>query len=470
MAIGSCLLTSFFSVLFLVFSAGSFDSIAKQPHAVLQLWLLGFPTVVFLTVYLFGHVWSQKSFWFDRICVDQLNLDVKHQTLQAIPAFVAGSSEMLVLWDETYSSRLWCNYELAVHAKTAASPDAIKAVPVWIPVWTLVLFGFPAILNCLVYEESVSLHPETPLSLFLGWFQTYTLPESIYSMLIGFPVSWFCLQKLRRHKLMLDQMSDFDLRNAKCTEESDRQVIEENVLNLFDEALEPPLSVSLDALDMLPKMSTLEDGNADSGLPLVSMEQIREIRHITSYPTKSEVIDQFNAYVRGPLRDSVVNAMGEENYMSFKLCMVASLPSFLAGLVAVLGCQGHQDCMIGASFEGFTSDWKYMMANAVIYLLLNPVNLSLMFPLNLRINQLVERHVTGRCQILVGSFLSGFTIALLDVVSNTHMALVLLASTQSSWVFSAALVACFILQVSNLWLLFFKRRPHHSNSRVLSSR
>lgn len=64
---------------------------------------------------------------------------------------------------------------------------------------------------------------------------------------------------------MLDQMSDFDLRNAKCTEESDRQVIEENVLNLFDEALEPPLSVSLDALDMLPKMSTLEDGNADSG-------------------------------------------------------------------------------------------------------------------------------------------------------------------------------------------------------------
>ena len=204
------------------------------------------------------------------------------------------------------------------------------------------------------------------------------------------------------------------------------------------------------------------------GLPLVSMEQIREIRHITSYPTKSEVIDQFNAYVRGPLRDSVVNAMGEENYMSFKLCMVASLPSFLAGLVAVLGCQGHQDCMIGASFEGFTSDWKYMMANAVIYLLLNPVNLSLMFPLNLRINQLVERHVTGRCQILVGSFLSGFTIALLDVVSNTHMALVLLASTQSSWVFSAALVACFILQVSNLWLLFFKRRPHHSNSRVLT--
>ena len=205
------------------------------------------------------------------------------------------------------------------------------------------------------------------------------------------------------------------------------------------------------------------------GVPLVSMEQIREIRHITSYPTKNEVIDQFNAYVRGPLRDSVVNAMGEENYMSFKLCMVASLPSFLAGLVAVLGCQGHQDCMIGASFEGFTSDWKYMMTNAVIYLLLNPVNLSLMFPLNLRMNQLVERHVTGRCQILVGSFLSGFTIVLLDMVSNTHMALVLLASTQSSRVFSAALVACFILQVSNLWLLFFKRRPHHANSRVLSS-
>ena len=35
-------------------------------------------------------------------------------------------------------------------------------------------------------------------------------------------------------------MAEFQLGNAKCTLETDRRVIEEQVLSLFDEALEPP--------------------------------------------------------------------------------------------------------------------------------------------------------------------------------------------------------------------------------------
>ena len=42
------------------------------------------------------------SFWFDRVCVDQQNLWVKVQTLQAVPAFVAQSTDLLVLWDHTW--------------------------------------------------------------------------------------------------------------------------------------------------------------------------------------------------------------------------------------------------------------------------------------------------------------------------------------------------------------------------------
>ena len=48
---------------------------------------------------------------------------------------------------------------------------------------------------------------------------------------------------------MLDQMAAFDLRNAKCTLESDRRVIDEQVLSLWDEALEPPVSVAFGSED-----------------------------------------------------------------------------------------------------------------------------------------------------------------------------------------------------------------------------
>lgn len=79
----------------------------------------------------------RKKFWLDRVCVDQDEQDLKLQILQALPGFVAQSTQVLVLWDATYFERLWCNYELAVHAKTCISTDSTQLVPLWMPLWTL---------------------------------------------------------------------------------------------------------------------------------------------------------------------------------------------------------------------------------------------------------------------------------------------------------------------------------------------
>ncbi len=56
------------------------------------------------------------SFWFDRLCVDQHNLWVKVQTLQAVPAFVAQSTDLLVLWDHTWLGGTTWNF-LDVHIR-----------------------------------------------------------------------------------------------------------------------------------------------------------------------------------------------------------------------------------------------------------------------------------------------------------------------------------------------------------------
>lgn len=134
--------------------------------------------------------------------------------------------------------------------------------------------------------------------------------------------------------------------------ETDRRVITDQVLQLFDEALEPAISVAFDGTDdvTLDTLDTL-DTSLDTSSPLM-VETLQEIRHITSYPTKEEIIDQFNAYVRGPLCDSVVKLMGKGDYMSFKLCTVATLPIVFQGLLFVLGCEGN-DCETSAALGGY---------------------------------------------------------------------------------------------------------------------
>ena len=57
-----------------------------------------------------GHLVSRRSFWIDGVCINEETLLAKYHTIQAIPAFVAYSKQMLVLWDCTYLERLWCLY------------------------------------------------------------------------------------------------------------------------------------------------------------------------------------------------------------------------------------------------------------------------------------------------------------------------------------------------------------------------
>ena len=178
----------------------------------------------FVLTYLFGHLAvDQSSFWFDRLCIPQINLWVRAQTLQHVPVFVAHSSQMLVLWDDTYFERLWCNYELAVHVKAAASKDApaLQLVPMWMPIWTLSSCGLFTIAGFLFAEqgsttESVDLDSvDSPVSLFMSIYNRhFNIPICLY-LAVSVVFSWFCFGKVRRHKKMLDQMTNFDLRNAR---------------------------------------------------------------------------------------------------------------------------------------------------------------------------------------------------------------------------------------------------------------
>ncbi|CAK9100805.1 unnamed protein product [Durusdinium trenchii] len=138
-------LTCSLAITLLVFRAGGLSAVSQASQG----WLYGSvvcgPIAVFLGTYFLGHTWRHESFWFDRVCVNQAELGEKARTLQGfetavnvvctlwwqmltwIPAFVAHSQHMLVILDSSYFERLWCNYEVAVAAKTA---KMVHLVPV----------------------------------------------------------------------------------------------------------------------------------------------------------------------------------------------------------------------------------------------------------------------------------------------------------------------------------------------------
>ena len=62
--------------------------------------------------------------WLDKACVDQNNID---SALTALPVFLAGCSEIVVLNGPTYSSRLWCAMELFTFLKMGGTKMRVQA-------------------------------------------------------------------------------------------------------------------------------------------------------------------------------------------------------------------------------------------------------------------------------------------------------------------------------------------------------
>ena len=281
-------------------------------------------------------------------------------------------------------------------------------------------------------------------------------PLRFYDELAPLPVlvmapmllAWFGFEKLDGHKQMLDQMASFDFRNAQCTLETDRVVLQRQVQDLFDEALEPSLSISIDAAGVSETVS-----DADSADPLLLKKVLQGSRHVTSYPTEEEVIDHFNAYVRGPLRDRVVSLMGHEMDISLKLCAVSNLPVVLLGFFLVFSCDRHSDCS-SALVQGYASVSHYLVTTALINCVIVPLLMSFAFPLALRANHLVTLLVKGKVwRFVFGFVVSSLVFAFVNVLQAAGAAGMVVIACQGStpWVIGYSIAG--LLMFFLAWVL-----------------
>ncbi|OLP94116.1 DNA topoisomerase 3-alpha [Symbiodinium microadriaticum] len=317
--------------------------------------LVYLPMGVFFLMFFFGqhamHPFWPTSLWVDRACAHQTDHELKRRQIQALPVFVARSSSMLVLWDDEYFQRLWCQLELATFAKYG-SVQKVNILPLWLAPWLLsalvINIGAASGWNFLWYGVSPDVLyslvatiqgriPET-----LSEPVTSVIIVTLFGSMVGLPASipWAIAgkAKLRSHELMLDQMANFDCRAAQCTEPADRLLVQQQVQHLFRAPMEP--SCSSDSVDV---------------------DQIDD-----------KSLDAFNGYIQGPLRSVVMENVGARLHVPYGLCLLAGLPMTFYSGVDILQCD--EACVASNGFEAFSS---YMKASMMTWL----VNILLVYPI-----------------------------------------------------------------------------------------
>ena len=115
---------------------------------------------------------------------------------------------------------------------------------------------------------------------------------------------------------MLEQMASFDLRNAKCSVEADRPLVEEQV-----------------ALHFKPEIDTEVIVAGASGPDPEAVE---------AESSKEAALERFNSYVQGPLRANVLDCIGDTRDVPLPLCYLCFLPmsTYFAVSVSPVAFQG----------------------------------------------------------------------------------------------------------------------------------
>ncbi|CAE7555344.1 unnamed protein product [Symbiodinium natans] len=316
--------------------------------------LLDFPILVFFLVFFFGQHLTcgvlGPRFWVDRLCVDQTDETTKAEGIAALPTIVANSSDLLVFWDKSYCERLWCNFELSIFVKSHGLKN-LRLAPLWLTPWllTTMLLSYVSARLVAVFTEfdpgfvvnTVNATSKfqgvdgTPFAFGLHRISEYVLQSQAYVLFCAPPmlVGLFCFQKkLDGHRDMLESMASFDVRNAKCAVEQDRLFIEAQVAELFDGLEDPIIAVPIEVAESV-KVEKSSEGDDERqelmDLALTSSARLA-VRSVTGFANHEDCLEEFNIYVQGPLRDAVVEDLGDATDIPYAVCLLAMFPWVLA--------------------------------------------------------------------------------------------------------------------------------------------
>lgn len=152
-----------------------------------------------------------QQVFFDQICINQKDRRLKMEAILSLSGLLKRSEEMFVLWDSTWTQRLWCLFELAAFMKSKDSSGSVQILtirPTFIgPCMTVIfLMSFLAVLPLVFLRgENMDLMMLTAGAILLAC----VLPALVASMAFR---SYF-----RSVDVLEDQLRTANLDEARCS-------------------------------------------------------------------------------------------------------------------------------------------------------------------------------------------------------------------------------------------------------------
>ena len=207
----------------------------------------------------------------------------------------------------------------------------------------------------------------------------------------------------------------------------------------------------------------------DSSLNSWTQEEMKAIRPITSYPSEEEVLQLFNAYVRGPMRERLLNAIGSEVDIPWKLCAVSFLPLTFDALAVTLSCEGAP-CFISAKREGYSSTMLYILSNFLGFAIECWLGYPTIHPIMLRVLRAIRTNVSHHVlKIVLGAVCSVGVYVYVFVSTAAVIGFVMVSITRFSGTWLLASILGFTLLTMQASVLFLNRLKLPKSCRSLNS-
>eukprot|EP00811_Abedinium_folium_P028804 NODE_4488_length_1884_cov_30.117814.p1 GENE.NODE_4488_length_1884_cov_30.117814~~NODE_4488_length_1884_cov_30.117814.p1 ORF type:complete len:616 (+),score=121.56 NODE_4488_length_1884_cov_30.117814:157-1848(+) len=168
----------------------------------------------------------RSTCFLDKLCIHQVDLDKMNRGIAGLAAFLCKSDTMLVIYTPVYLQRLWTVYELAT--ALILKPD-MRVTVVHVKVCGIILAGnFVFVLGSLL---QASLGVKSWQSETLTSAQQHTLLGSLLYMFVPEVLWTFVSRRWAKTLGMIDKdVRSFGVRSAVCAVESDRALVQENVI------------------------------------------------------------------------------------------------------------------------------------------------------------------------------------------------------------------------------------------------
>lgn len=170
----------------------------------------------------------RPSYFLDKFCVHQTDLELKHAGVSSFAAFVSMSDCVLLLWSPTYFKRLWCMLEISALVKATLTDDLKTELPLQFIPLQLAKLSFYLWLTCFLVLLAVQINTVFNKPVPDSYFIAAACVCAAYLQIAAFR------QYARDRRFLAQQLQSFSVQHALCSDLQDRSTIEATILNWFD--------------------------------------------------------------------------------------------------------------------------------------------------------------------------------------------------------------------------------------------